>query len=117
MAAFNPDSKTLAVGLVGVGKEEKVVKLYDVASGNSTASIPAKGGIPYILNCLTFSPDGKTLAVGTSWESNLWDVATGKSLATLAEKGMLGAVFSSDGKTLAVGNPDGKIMLWEITRN
>jgi WD40 repeat protein len=116
MSAFSHDAKTLAVGLVGVGKEEKVVKLFDVASGNSIASIPAKGSIPYILNSLTFSPDGKTLAIGTSWESKLWDVATGKSVATLAEKGMLGAVFSRDGSTLAAGNPDGKITLWEIIR-
>src|SRR5437868_14313467 len=55
---------------------------------------------------VAFSPDSKTLA-SASYDGTLklWEVATGKELATLGEyKGCLGCVaFSPDGKDLASG--------------
>jgi WD40 repeat protein len=63
---------------------------------------------------MAFSPDGKTLASGSFYNNTitLWDVATGKSTATIKEatyggstpSGVLSVAFSPDGKTLASGS-------------
>jgi Tol biopolymer transport system component len=69
---------------------------------------------------VAFSPDGKTLAVGT-WGSGvyLWDAVTGKELLKLdkfnEQWGEIAALsFAPDGKTLAVGSYDHKVHLVEV---
>jgi len=73
------------------------------------------------INCLTFSPDCKTLASGSRGETKLWDFTTGKLRFTLTEypwmvDGQVGEIytlaFSPDGKTLASGGADTKIKIW-----
>ncbi len=76
---------------------------------------------------LAYSPDGKILAAaGGDWDRGtkngfvrLWDVASGRELATLA----LGCdiefavAFSPDGKTLAWCGRDRIITLWDVDEN
>jgi WD40 repeat protein len=63
---FLPDGQTLAVA------EPKSVRLYDLASGRERGFVPV--GWP---RALAASPDGKTLAAATRYESGLrlWDIA------------------------------------------
>ena len=74
------------------------------------------------LQALTVSRDGKILAsAGEDQTARLWDVATGKLLATL--KGHTNIVnsmaFSPDGRKVATGSDDETVKFgtWEPARN
>jgi Tol biopolymer transport system component len=68
-----------------------------------------------------FSPDGRTLVVGTANNkfttgvTYLWSIATHKVIATLRDpntRGIDTAAFSPDGRILAVGDNNGTTCLW-----
>jgi WD40 repeat protein len=66
---------------------------------------------------VAFSPNGKLLASGSRDETiKLWDVKTGKELATLkGEWGtVLSVVFSPNGKLLASGHDRHVVKLWDV---
>src|SRR5262245_48605351 len=67
---------------------------------------------------VVFSPDGKTLASsGRDATIKLWDVKTGKNLATLEghDYEVWSVAFSPDGKTLAsAGTKDKSVKLWDV---
>lgn len=69
---------------------------------------------------VAFSPDGLKLATsGTDKLIRIWEVASGKELATLAGHTaftLLGntIAYSPDGKTLVSGDMDGGIKLWDV---
>jgi uncharacterized delta-60 repeat protein len=121
--AFSPDGKILAVG---TGTESKLqpqffantgmVKLWDINTRQEMATF--EGHMSNVFS-IAFSPDGKTLATGSSDRTvKLWDIPTGQELATLT--GHAGAVFfvsfSPDGKTLATGSWDNTVKLWDVAK-
>ena len=62
---------------------------------------------------LTFSPDRKPL-ISCGKTTQLWDVDTGKNIATLSEKsGAFPLMFSPDSKIL-YGDFGGNIEIWDI---
>ena len=65
---------------------------------------------------VAFSPNGQILAVGdTGGHAGLWNIATGRRTATLAEGSPVASVaFSPDGQILAAGDEGGHAGLWNI---
>src|SRR5207245_286348 len=73
--------------------------------------------------CIAFSPDGKSIASGSSLlsftlgEIKIWDRATGKEIRTLLGR-HLGPVmelaFSPDGKRLVSAGFDKSLIVWDV---
>jgi RNA polymerase sigma factor (sigma-70 family) len=105
--AFSPDGKVLA-GACFDGQ----VRLWDPATGKEIARRDSGQGM---LGVVTFSHDGKTLALGGVVSVCLRDAATLEDrLPWQGHRGAVNAVgFSPDGKTLASGGGDRTVILWD----
>jgi hypothetical protein len=100
--ALAPDGKTAATAL-----EDGTVRLWDLGTAKPKAKLEGKAGAA---RCLSFAPDGKTLAVGHCHDTKayvctiiLWDITTGKQLLQFRLPGRVldSIAFSPDGKQLA----------------
>jgi WD40 repeat protein len=121
--AFSPDSKILASGTYNNldipsqacdGKGRGAVTLWDTPAGTIRARLTGKEAP---VEGLSFSPDGKTLAVASLREPVwLWDVQQAKQRDALGRDLKLsrGVAFSPDGKILAINHHEDGVKLWAV---
>jgi WD40 repeat protein len=123
--AFSPDGRLL---VTGGGQDDSnrwpfPIRLWDVVKRREIGPLrgraePRGGHIGWV-QCLAFSPDGKTLVSGGG-ENNLrfWDVASRQERLPQIPEAHNGyprcAQFSPDGRWLATGGYDGVAKLWKF---
>jgi RNA polymerase sigma factor (sigma-70 family) len=116
--SFSPDGQLLA----STGTFDKAVALWDLAAGKAIFKLPCASG----QGVAAFSPDGKTLAWGSSsgeaWGNSsgevlLWEMATKKPRRKFAGHSarVKSLSFSPDGQTLVSGSTDTTAMVWDVT--
>jgi WD40 repeat protein len=106
--ALSPDGKLVAI------VQENMIKIYSVYSKTiSIIHCESYTGI----NCLSFSPDGKIIASGSSENKILlWSVSEKSLLKTLDghDNYINSIVFSNDGTSLVSGDNHGVVRLWTM---
>ena len=105
--AFSPDGRIVASG----SRDE--IQLWDVENQRHLKTLQGHKGQIF---SVAFSLDGKTLASGAEDAAiKLWEVATGKDLATLRHTSNVKSVaFSPDGAILATVESK-SVKLWEVS--
>lgn len=114
---FSPDGKLLAIsygcGIVAVYDTQSLRQIIRLGNG-----LPASGCESFV----AFSPDGRVLAYGDSYNVRLWDTVAGRDMGE-PEMGnspdgvdqVVTAAFTPDGKILAIGDRSKQVVLWNIS--
>jgi WD40 repeat protein len=109
---FSPDGSLLAMEVVA--GDRFCVGIWSMVERRFTARF-AWHNCP--INCVTFSPDGKSLATGSfDGAARLWDPRTGTELLAIrAQVGEMGSLtFTPDGTSLVTGGNDGTVNFWDV---
>ncbi|HZZ82745.1 MAG TPA: WD40 repeat domain-containing protein, partial [Gemmataceae bacterium] len=111
--AFSPNGKTLASVLTEFAQQNTTtyLRLSSTADGKEIRKIEAAGGV----SSITFSPDGKRIAFGSSTSIVVMDADPDKEIRTLKNgpSTIASLVFSPDSKILAAKGHDQKVRLWD----
>lgn len=109
--AFSPDGHTLATVSGSDG-----LRLWDLTTRRQVASLQVPDDPVSLLGGLTFSPDGRVLAVGTNQGIRLWNVATRTLIPTRLPGASGHAIaFLPDGNSLLDLSGAGTLARWSLT--
>ena len=109
--AFLADGKTVLSG-----SADRLVKLWDAATGKETTSLDEHRGA---VRGIAVSPNGKTVATaGSDRRVVVWNVADWTVTGSLrGHTGPVRAVaFSPDGNLLATGSDDNSVRVWDAVK-
>ena len=107
--SLSPDGTILA----SASAWDDTIRLWDASTLTPIATL--KGHTSNV-DCVSFSPDGKTLASGARDRTiKLWDASTLTLIATRRKTTTYSVTFSPDGRILASGEWDGAIRLWDAS--
>jgi WD40 repeat protein len=109
--AFSPDSRSIAAPL-WVDKTHDV-RILDAESGRTIRSL----GGPTGAYSVTYSPDGRMLALGSQDRTvKVWDARTGELLHTFRghTAWVKGIAFAPDSRRLVSSSLDGTIKVWDV---
>ena len=112
---FSPNGRRFAVA-TSIG-----IWMYDAHTGEELSVLAVLPGEGRMVTTIAFSPDGRILASGElGGAGRLWDVTTGKPIATFKEVPapryveLRALVFSEDGTQLIGASWNNEISVWEI---
>ena len=115
---YSPDGATIAIA-----RNDGTAYLWDATAAESNTKLQPKHGTEPLFSghkrwadCLTYSPDGTTIATGDGNGVHLWNASTGQHKGSL--KGHTDSVhfvaYSPDGKNIVGGSWDGRAHLWNV---
>jgi WD40 repeat protein len=116
--AFSPDTKLLASWIM----EEKVIRVWDVATGTERQAIPlgdeeaSRKGRLFPRPYFAWSPDNRILAVGQN-KIQLWEVVSnGVRREWAAHEGapLRALAYAPHGKLMASGSTDTTVLIWDM---
>jgi hypothetical protein len=107
--AFSPDGTLLAI-------YSDAIRILEAATGEELARFPARvrhGGTWG----LTFSPDGRYLAITELEKVGIWDVLAGKFVHTFGNhRGWTTSLeFTADGRRLVSASEDSTALVWDMS--
>lgn len=109
---YHPTLKYFLEGLLASGGWDLLVRLWDVASGDSRGILE---GNTFFVNDVAFSPDGTLIATaGADRTIRIWDLRTKQIMTVLSGHidELTHVLFSPDGKLLISSSRDGTVRVW-----
>jgi WD40 repeat protein len=105
--SFSRDSK-----LIATASKDRTVKIWNLNNGKVIQELPEP---TQNATSVSFSPDGKVLAVSNDKQVILWNLASAKTRTLSGHKGTITNVsFSPNGKIIASADNDDAIFIWKL---